>query len=61
MIEYDILKNLSEVCSDLGEEELASEYLNLYIDGQKEENAQSVKRKNDQFKQRQMIRELQSR
>ncbi len=60
MIEYEILKSLSEVCSDLGDEQQASEYLRLYMDGQKEDKALSVKRKNEQFKQRQMIREIQT-
>lgn len=61
MSEYEILKNLSQVCSELGEEEASTEYLRLYMDGQKEENQQNVKRKNEQFRQRQMIRELQRR
>jgi len=60
MNEYEVLKNLSSVCSDLGQEEESVEYLRLYMDGQKEENQLSVKRKNDQFKQRQMIRHMQS-
>lgn len=58
-MEYEILKHLSQVCSDLGEEEQSSEYLRLYMDGQKEQNQLNVKRKNEQFRQRQMIRELQ--
>jgi tetratricopeptide (TPR) repeat protein len=60
MMEYEVLKNLSEVCSDLKQEEEASKYLRLYMDGQKEEKALSVKRKNEQFKQRQLIREMQN-
>jgi len=60
MNEYEVLKNLSSVCSDLGEEEESVKYLKLYMDGQKEENKLSVKRKNEHFKQRQIIRKMQS-
>ena len=60
MIEYDILKELSAVCSNLGQEEESAAYLKLYMDGQNEEKKRSVKRKNEQFKQRQMIRQMQS-
>lgn len=59
MSEYEILKHLSQVCSELGDEEASAQYLRLYMDGQKEENQQNVKRKNEQFRQRQLIRELQ--
>ncbi|TNF25062.1 MAG: tetratricopeptide repeat protein [Bacteroidetes bacterium] len=61
MSEYETLKHLSQVCSELGFEEEASQYLRLYMDGQKEENKENVKRKNEQFRQRQLIRELQRR
>lgn len=59
LAEHDTLKNLSEVCSELEEAEEAAEYLRLYIQSQKEEKRLAVKRKNEQFKQRQMIREMQ--
>lgn len=59
MSEYEILKHLSQVCSELGDEEASAQYLRLYMDGQREENQQNVKRKNEQFRQRQLIRELQ--
>lgn len=58
MSEYEVLKHLSQVCSELGEDEASNEYLRLYMDGQKEENQENVKRKNDQFRQRQLIREM---
>lgn len=57
--EFDIVKNLSSVCSDLGHEEESAEYLRLYMDGKKEEKKLSVKQKSYQFKQRQMIRYMQ--
>lgn len=58
MIEYDVLKNLSSVCSELGQEEESAQYLRLYMNGQKEEEKASVKRKNEQFRQRQTIRQM---
>ncbi|MFT6209629.1 MAG: tetratricopeptide (TPR) repeat protein [Bacteroidia bacterium] len=57
---YEVLKSLSSVCSDLGQEEESAKYLKLYMDGQKEENKLSVNRKNEHFKQRQIIRKMQS-
>jgi tetratricopeptide (TPR) repeat protein len=60
MTEHDILKNLSELCSDMGHEDEANEYLRAYIDSQKEEKKQSVARKAEQFRQRQSIRDARS-
>ena len=60
MTEHDILKNLSELCSDMGLEDEASEYLRAYIDSQQEEKKLSVARKAEQFRQRQSIRNARS-
>lgn len=57
LTEHDILKHLSKVCSELGQESESKEYANLYIDGQKEEHKLSVKRKAEQYRQRQLLRE----
>ena len=58
--EFDAVKNLSSVCAELGLEEESAEYLRHYMEGQKEEEKLSVKRKNEQFKQRQVIRHMQA-
>ena len=60
MTEHDILKNLSELCSDMGLEQEANEYLRAYIDSQKEEKKLAVARKAEQFHQRQNIRNARS-
>lgn len=59
--EHDILKNLSDVCSQMEEHDLASQYLELYLEAQREDKKLAVKRKNEQFRQRQQIREMQER
>ncbi|MCB9187075.1 MAG: tetratricopeptide repeat protein [Flavobacteriales bacterium] len=59
--EHDILKNLSEVCSELEDHAEANKYLELYLEVQHEEKQLAVKRKNEQFRQRQQIREMQER
>lgn len=58
--ESEMLKALSSVCSSLGKEEAAQHYLEQYMEGQTEEKKLAVKQKNEQFSQRQMIRDLQS-
>jgi uncharacterized membrane protein YgaE (UPF0421/DUF939 family) len=57
--EHEILKVLSEVCNELKEHDQASKYLKQYLDVQQEEKKLAVQRKNEQFRQRQMIREMQ--
>lgn len=59
--EHDVLRILSEVCSELEEHEQANNYLELYLDAQREEKKLAVKRKDEQFRQRQMIRQMQER
>lgn len=56
--EHDALKALSEVCLELGQEEESAKYLNLYMEGEKEEKTLAVKRKTEQFRKRQEIKEL---
>lgn len=59
MTEHSILKILSEVCSQLEEHNEANKYLELYLDAQHDEKKLAVQRKSEQFRQRQMIREMQ--
>lgn len=59
MTEHDVLKILIEVCSELEEHGQANKYLEQYLDLQQEEKKLGVQRKNEQFRQRQMIREMQ--
>jgi len=61
MTEHDILKNLSQLCSELGQEVESREYLELYLAAQREEKKMAVQKKAEQFRQRQQIREMQPR
>ena len=57
--ENEMLKALSSVCTELGKDEAAQQYLQQFMDCQTEEKKLAVKQKNEQFGQRQMIRDLQ--
>lgn len=54
--EHDILKCLSEVCSEMGREDESKVYLEAYIAGRKEEKRLAVQRKTEEFRRRQSIR-----
>lgn len=55
--EYEILKCLSEVSMELGLTEESAAYLQLYMEGEKEEKKLAVQRKTEQFRKRQEIKE----
>lgn len=57
--EMEMLQALSSICSALGKEDAARKYLDQYMDGQTEEKKMAVKQKNEQFSQRQLIRDMQ--
>ena len=57
--EHDVLKNLSQVCSELDRKDEAHQYLELYLHGEREQKQLAVKSKNEQFRKRQLIREIQ--
>lgn len=48
MLEADVLKKLSEVCGELGEDEEASTYLKRYIATEQEEKKEALKRRTEQ-------------
>lgn len=59
--EHDVLGHLVDVCRDLGRIEDLNRYLELQADGMREEKKASLKRKNEQLKQREEILRLQRR
>jgi len=55
-VEYEVYKNLHHLYQAMGQEAEAEECLKKYMEGQKEEKREAVKRRTEQFRQRQLLK-----